>query len=101
MFAASLTPSLHPCSFAPSNAAITAWLAAQNSSSLQYPSQIADVLRYHIIQGVLYSYNFTDGVGYRTAQGDPVFFTGSIGNFSIGNANIIAQDLLTSNGVVG
>ncbi|KAI9003384.1 FAS1 domain-containing protein [Hyaloraphidium curvatum] len=102
--ATSLMPALNTLPgvtmFVPNNAAITSWIASQNATSIQYPSQIADVLRYHVVQGVLYSYNFTDGVGYRTAQGDPVFFSGSIGNFSIGNAKIIVQDLLTTNGVI-
>jgi uncharacterized surface protein with fasciclin (FAS1) repeats len=66
---------------------------------------LASVLTYHLIPGRVFSYNLSEGLKAPTVQGGELTFTLSGGAKVKGNgnataSNIIAVDILATNGVV-
>jgi uncharacterized surface protein with fasciclin (FAS1) repeats len=67
--------------------------------------ELANILSYHLIPGRVFSYNLTNGLEAGTAQGSNVTFTLNGGAKVKGNSNteasnIVAVDILATNGVV-
>ena len=92
---------------APTNQAFTNLLEDLNFDNLAaVPNDaLATILTYHLIPGRVFSYNLTDGLMPATVQGETVTFTltGGAKVKGISNAtpsNIIAVDILGTNGVV-
>lgn len=64
-------------------------------------STLDTLFEYHVIHGVMYSTNFTNGSTLTTAAGIPVIVTlDDSGEIYINSAKITAPDYLISNGVM-
>lgn len=86
--------------FLPNN---TALQLVQDSLSELSPEELADVLKYHIVQGtVLYYSDFKDGVKLKTLQGDEVTITINSEEYTgfVNGALFTWSDLTVANGVV-
>lgn len=88
--------------FAPTDDAFSA-LPAGTIQSLLEPenkSQLANILKYHVISGKIGSEALADGVRLETLAGIDASISKTEGGFNIENARIVATDINTSNGVV-
>jgi transforming growth factor-beta-induced protein len=86
--------------FAPTNAAFEALLDALGISAAELLAQpdLAKVLLFHVISGKVMSTDLTDGLMAPTLNGESVTFTA--GSWFIQDAEIIAVDIETGNGVI-
>eukprot|EP00965_Chrysotila_dentata_P193513 6175818-Pleurochrysis_carterae.AAC.1 len=86
--------------FAPSDAAFAA-LDPQLVATLTAPEnvdQLASVLRYHLLEGAVYSEDLVDGVMPTTLNGATVTIT--LPPVRVNNANVTAADIVANNGVI-
>ena len=92
--------------FAPINQAfINAGFANEAAINAADPNTLASILTYHVIPGRIFSSDLTEGAMPVTANGGSVKITLSSGAMVKGNSNatasnIIATDIVTTNGVV-
>lgn len=92
--------------FAPINQAfINAGFANEAAVNAADPNTLTSILTYHVIPGRIFSSDLTDGAMPVTVNGGSVKITLSSGAMVKGNsnstpANIIATDIVTTNGVV-
>jgi transforming growth factor-beta-induced protein len=86
--------------FAPTNAAFEALLDALGISAEELLAQpdLAKVLLFHVISGKVMSTDLTDGLMAATLNGESVTFTE--GSWFVQDAEIIAVDIETGNGVI-
>ncbi len=92
---------------APTNEAFGKLLVALNKTSLPEIDNglLATVLTYHLIPGRVFSYNLSEGLEATTAQGSKLTFSlmggpKVKGNGNASASNILAVDILGTNGVV-
>ncbi len=64
------------------------------------PEALSQVLLYHVLSGQVLAESVSDGLSADTLQGAPVAFTIVDGKPMINDANIIATDVLATNGVI-
>ncbi|MEM6428608.1 MAG: fasciclin domain-containing protein [Deinococcota bacterium] len=82
--------------FAPTNDAFAAVPESVLQALLADPAALLGVLEYHIVPGALVAANVVQGSAATTLFGEDVTFDGA----TISGANIIATDLMATNGVV-
>ncbi|MEZ4729521.1 MAG: fasciclin domain-containing protein [Caldilineaceae bacterium] len=86
--------------FAPTDEAFAAiprkpWMPSADPSG-----DLTQILLYHVIEGQVMAADVTDGLEAATLQGAPVTFTVADGSVMINEANIVATDIVASNGVI-
>jgi transforming growth factor-beta-induced protein len=87
--------------FAPTDEAFAALPAGTVEALLADPSgDLTQILLYHVISGQVMAADVTDGLEAETLQGSTVSFMVMAGGVMINEANIIATDIETSNGVI-
>jgi uncharacterized surface protein with fasciclin (FAS1) repeats len=85
--------------FAPTDGAFGALPAGTIESLIANPTALTDVLLYHVVGSVVASTDLVDGQDVTMLQGDNTTITLGVGAM-INNANIVAADLRTWNGIV-
>jgi len=86
--------------FAPTDEAFAALPAGTVEGLLKDPAALAEILKYHVLSGAVKAEAVTDGLSVNTLQGSPVTFTVKDGKPMINDANIVATDVMASNGVI-
>jgi len=87
--------------FAPTDEAFAAIPQETIEALLADPSgDLTQILLYHVIEGQVMAADVTDGLEATTLQGAPVTFTVADGSVMINEANIVATDIVASNGVI-
>ena len=87
--------------FAPSEEAFAALPAGTLETLLADPSgDLTQILLYHVVPGKVMAADVTDGLEAETAQGGKVKFMVADGKVMINDANIVATDVVASNGVI-
>ncbi len=88
--------------FAPTNAAFTALRNRFNLSEAQLLAlpELADTLRYHVLTGVTPAESLADGAQATTLLGKDVNFEVDGTAAKINGANIVANDIAASNGMI-
>jgi uncharacterized surface protein with fasciclin (FAS1) repeats len=86
--------------FAPTDGAFGDLPAGTIESLIANPTALTDVLLYHVVGSVVASTDLVDGQDVTMLQGDNTTITLAMGGAMINNANIVAADLRTWNGIV-
>lgn len=88
--------------FAPTNAAFAALPAGTLDNLIANPSQLADILRYHVVNGQVLSTQLTNGQNITTllANSTPLNVTITGGNVRVKASNVVIPDVRAANGVV-
>jgi uncharacterized surface protein with fasciclin (FAS1) repeats len=86
--------------FAPTDAAFAALPAGTVEGLLKDPKALGDILKYHVLSGAVKAESVKDGLSVKTLQGAPVTFSVVDGKPMINGANIVATDVMASNGVI-
>ncbi len=86
--------------FAPTDAAFAALPAGTVEGLLKDPKALANILLYHVVPGEVKAAAVKDGLSTNTLQGAPVSFKITDGKPAIQGANIVATDVMASNGVI-
>jgi uncharacterized surface protein with fasciclin (FAS1) repeats len=86
--------------FAPTDDAFAALPEGAVEALLADPEALAQVLLYHVVPGAVMAANVTDGLEAATAQGGSVKFAVADGAVKINEANVVATDIVASNGVI-
>lgn len=81
--------------FAPNNEAFN-----QLPKSTIDSDKIKDILKYHVVKGVLYARLITNGTRPKTEKGGEVMITVDGDKISVNKAKVIRTDILTDNGVI-
>jgi transforming growth factor-beta-induced protein len=88
--------------FAPTDEAF-AKLPKETVESLLKPEnkdKLAAILKFHVIQGRVFSDTAAKGATVKTLNGQEVTTKGEAGKVTVGNATVTAADIDTSNGVI-
>ena len=86
--------------FAPTEAAFAALPPGTVEGLLKDPKALGDILLYHVLSGAVKAESVKDGLSVNTLQGSPVIFSVKDGKPMINDANIVATDVMASNGVI-
>jgi uncharacterized surface protein with fasciclin (FAS1) repeats len=86
--------------FAPTDAAFAKLPAGTVEGLLKDPKALSNILLYHVVPGEVKAAAVKDGMTAKTLQGSPVTFKVADGKVMINGANIIATDVMASNGVI-
>lgn len=87
--------------FAPTEEAFAALPDGTLEALLADPTgDLADILLFHVVPGKVMAADLSDGLQADTALGVPVTFKVSGSGAMVENANIVATDIETSNGVI-
>lgn len=87
--------------FAPTEAAFAALPDGTIEALLADPTgDLANILLFHVVPGKVMAADLSDGLQANTALGAPVTFKISDSGAMVENANIVATDIETSNGVI-
>jgi uncharacterized surface protein with fasciclin (FAS1) repeats/nucleoid-associated protein YgaU len=88
--------------FAPTDDAFDALLSSNNltTDQLLRAAELADILRYHVLDERLLAADITNGLSTTTLQGRPVTFEIRSGKVYINGAEIVTTDIPASNGVI-
>jgi len=87
--------------FAPTDEAFAKLPAGAVDALLADPSgDLTQILLYHVVPGKVMAADLSDGLEAATLQGDKVTFKLSDGGAMVNDANIVATDIETSNGVI-
>jgi hypothetical protein len=86
--------------FAPTEAAFAALPPGTVEGLLKDPRALGDILLYHVLSGAVKAEAVKDGLSVKTLQGSPVTFSVKDGKPMINDANIVATDVIASNGVI-
>jgi uncharacterized surface protein with fasciclin (FAS1) repeats len=86
--------------FAPTDDAFAALPAGTVEGLLKDPKALGDILKYHVLSGAVKAESVKDGLKVKTAQGSEVTFSIKDGKPMINGANIVATDVMASNGVI-
>jgi transforming growth factor-beta-induced protein len=85
--------------FAPTDEAFSALPEGTVEALLDDPATLAAILTYHVIPGRVFASDLEDGIEVTTVQGSTVTIS-LAGGARVNDANIVATDVLTSNGVI-
>jgi uncharacterized surface protein with fasciclin (FAS1) repeats len=87
--------------FAPTDEAFAALPAGTVEALLADPSgDLTQILLYHVVPGQVMAADVTDGLEAETLQGSTVSFMVMADGVMINEANIVATDIVASNGVI-
>ncbi len=87
--------------FAPTDEAFAKLPAGTVDALLADPEgALKQILLYHVVPGKVLSSDLSDGMEAATVQGENVKFTLGDGKAMVNDANIVAADIETSNGVI-
>ena len=87
--------------FAPTDEAFAKLPAGTVDALLADPEgALKQILLYHVVPGKVMSSDLSDGMEAATVQGENVKFTLGDGKAMVNDANIVAADIETSNGVI-
>ena len=88
--------------FAPTDAAFNELLATTGLSAdrLLQAKELAQILQYHVVSGLIESGDITNGQRATTVQGQPVTFEVKDGSVYINGAKVTIADIPASNGVI-
>jgi uncharacterized surface protein with fasciclin (FAS1) repeats len=86
--------------FAPTDAAFAKLPAGTVEGLLKDPKALSNILLYHVLSGEVKAAAVKDGLTAKTLQGSPVTFKIMDGKPMINDANIVATDIMASNGVI-
>ncbi len=86
--------------FAPTDEAFAALPKETLDALLADPKALAEILTYHVLAGKVMAADVTDGLSAPTLAGPAVAFTIVDGKPMINDANIVATDVVASNGVI-
>ena len=86
--------------FAPTDAAFAKLPAGTVEGLLKDPKALSNILLYHVVPGAVKAAAVKDGLSAKTLQGSPVTFKVMDGKVMIEGANIVATDVMASNGVI-
>ena len=87
--------------FAPTEEAFAALPAGTIEALLADPAgDLTQILLYHVVPGKVMAADVSDGLEADTAQGGKVKFMVADGKVMINDANIVATDVVASNGVI-
>ncbi len=86
--------------FAPTDEAFAKLPAGTVEGLLKDPKALSNILLYHVVPGEVMAAAVKDGLTAKTLQGSAVTFKVMDGKAMINGANIIATDVLASNGVI-
>jgi uncharacterized surface protein with fasciclin (FAS1) repeats len=86
--------------FAPTDAAFAKLPAGTVEGLLKDPKALSNILLYHVVPGAVKAAAVKDGMTAKTLQGSPVTFKVMDGKVMINDANIVATDVMASNGVI-
>jgi uncharacterized surface protein with fasciclin (FAS1) repeats len=86
--------------FAPTDEAFAKVPAETLEALLADPEALAQVLLYHVVPGKVMAGDLSDGLSAETLQGAPVAFSLMADGAKVNDANIVATDIETSNGVI-
>lgn len=86
--------------FAPTDAAFAKLPAGTVEGLLKDPKALANILLYHVVSGEVKAAAVKDGLVAKTLQGSTVAFKVMDGKVMINGANIVATDVMASNGVI-
>jgi uncharacterized surface protein with fasciclin (FAS1) repeats len=85
---------------APTDDAFAALGQNELNRLLANPHELAEILKYHVIEGKATSDVVLDNYYFKTVQGHPVFVVQRKDALLINDANVIATDIMASNGVI-
>ena len=101
--AADLTNALHndgPFTlFAPTDDAFAALPDGTVENLLKNPKELAEVLKYHLVRGNIFSADLNHGSSVATVLGSPVSIS-TTGGVLVNNAKVIQADMEATNGVI-
>ena len=88
--------------FAPTNEAFAALPpgTVENLLKPENKDQLIAVLTYHVVPGAVYAEDVTKLDSATTVQGDTVEIAANMGKVKVDNANVVATDIVASNGVI-
>ena len=87
--------------FAPTDEAFAKLPAGTVADALlKDPKALSNILLYHVVPGAVKAAAVKDGLTAKTLQGSPVTFKVMDGKPMIDGANIVATDVMASNGVI-
>ncbi len=86
--------------FAPTDAAFAKLAPGTVEGLLKDPKALANILLYHVVPGEVKAAAVKDGLTAKTLQGSTVAFKVMDGKVMINGANIVATDVMASNGVI-
>jgi hypothetical protein len=87
--------------FAPTDAAFAKIPPATLNALLADPDGLlTEILLYHVVSGKVLSTDLSNGLKSPTLQGDTVTFTIAGSSVKVNSANVIAADVMASNGVI-
>jgi uncharacterized surface protein with fasciclin (FAS1) repeats len=88
--------------FAPTDDAFNALLSSNGltTDQLLRAAELADILRYHVLNEKLLAADITNGLSVTTLEGKPVSFEIKNGKVYINGAEIVTTDIPASNGVI-
>ena len=86
--------------FAPTDEAFAKLPAGTVEGLLKDPKALSNILLYHVVPGAVKAEAVKDGLTAKTLQGSPVTFKVTDGKAMIDGANIVATDVMASNGVI-
>ena len=85
--------------FAPTDDAFAALPHGTVENLLKNPEELATVLKYHLVEGNIFSDELNDGSSVATVLGSPISINTTEGVL-VNNAKVIQADLEASNGVI-
>ena len=101
--AANLTSVLHSDGpftlFAPTDDAFAALPDGTVENLLKNPKELAEVLKYHLVRGNIFSADLNHGSSVATVLGSPVSIS-TTGGVLVNNAKVIQADMEATNGVI-
>jgi len=86
--------------FAPTDAAFAKLPAGTVESLLENPRQLAEILKYHVVEGRAYAADAAKAGRVETLEGGEIVFSFKDGRLTVDGASIIATDIDANNGVV-
>ena len=86
--------------FAPTDAAFAALPDGTVEALLNDTEALSNILLYHVVSSEVMAADVKDGMTAETLQGSTVTFSVSDNGVKINDANIVATDIKTSNGVI-
>ena len=86
--------------FAPTDEAFAALPEGALDKLLADPVQLANVLKYHVVPGAIKAAEIADGMNATTLEEMPLTFTLKDGGVMVNDANVVAPDIMASNGVI-
>ncbi|MFN0101170.1 MAG: fasciclin domain-containing protein [Bryobacteraceae bacterium] len=86
--------------FAPTDAAFAKLPAGTVEALLKDPAKLKNILLYHVVSGKVMAAQVVHLKSAKTVQGSSVKISTMGGNVMLNNANVVATDIATDNGVI-